>query len=132
MRRGWYSKKSPMIHSTPNVKESCKHAEEQSEGEQHRTGHRGRSSRERASDEAARPHQLEHLRELFATGVAAMVNGAIFLPGEMENTYNSPVNYGVAPFPAAGAAGSRTSTAWYPEPQSAPGGPCCGPLMPTP
>ncbi len=38
---------------------------------------------------------------LFATGTAAMVNGAIFLPGELENTYNSDVNYGVAPFPAA-------------------------------
>jgi multiple sugar transport system substrate-binding protein len=38
---------------------------------------------------------------LFATGVAAMVNGAIFLPGEMKNTYKSNVNFGVAPFPYA-------------------------------
>ena len=38
---------------------------------------------------------------LFATGVAAMVNGAIFLPGEMKNTYKSDVNFGVAPFPHA-------------------------------
>jgi multiple sugar transport system substrate-binding protein len=37
---------------------------------------------------------------LFAQGVAAMVNGAIFLPGELKNTYQSDVNYGVSPFPA--------------------------------
>jgi multiple sugar transport system substrate-binding protein len=34
---------------------------------------------------------------LFAQGVAAMVNGAIFLPGELERM-GSTVNYGVAPF----------------------------------
>jgi multiple sugar transport system substrate-binding protein len=38
---------------------------------------------------------------LFAQGVAAMLNGAIFLPGELENTYESDVNWGVVPFPAA-------------------------------
>jgi multiple sugar transport system substrate-binding protein len=38
---------------------------------------------------------------LFAQGVAAMLNGAIFLPGELENTYQSEVNWGVVPFPAA-------------------------------
>jgi multiple sugar transport system substrate-binding protein len=38
---------------------------------------------------------------LFAQGVAAMLNGAIFLPGELENTYQSDVNWGVVPFPAA-------------------------------
>lgn len=38
---------------------------------------------------------------LFAQGVVAMLNGAIFLPGELENTYQSDVNWGVVPFPAA-------------------------------
>jgi multiple sugar transport system substrate-binding protein len=38
---------------------------------------------------------------LFAQGVAGMLNGAIFLPGELENTYQSDVNWGVVPFPAA-------------------------------
>lgn len=37
---------------------------------------------------------------LFAQGKAAMVNGAIFLPGELTKQ-GSTVNYGVAPFPAA-------------------------------
>jgi len=37
---------------------------------------------------------------LFAQGKAAMVNGAIFLPGVLA-TAESTVNYGVAPFPAA-------------------------------
>lgn len=36
---------------------------------------------------------------LFAQGKVAMVNGAIFLPGELEKQ-GSTVNYGVAPFPA--------------------------------
>ena len=35
---------------------------------------------------------------LFATGTAAMVNGAVFLMNEMENTYKSDVDYGVSPF----------------------------------
>jgi multiple sugar transport system substrate-binding protein len=34
---------------------------------------------------------------LFAEGVAAMTNGSIFFPGELETTYESDVNYGVAP-----------------------------------
>ena len=38
---------------------------------------------------------------LFASGVVGMLNGAIFLPGELENTYQSDVNWGVTPFPAA-------------------------------
>ncbi|HKZ92586.1 MAG TPA: extracellular solute-binding protein [Candidatus Limnocylindrales bacterium] len=36
---------------------------------------------------------------LFAEGVAAMVSGSVFFPGELETTYESGVNYGVAPFP---------------------------------
>jgi len=35
---------------------------------------------------------------LFATGTAAMANGAVFLMNEMANTYKSDVDYGVAPF----------------------------------
>ena len=38
---------------------------------------------------------------LFAQGVVGMLNGAIFLPGELENTYQSDVEWGVVPFPAA-------------------------------
>jgi len=38
---------------------------------------------------------------LFAEGVVGMLNGAIFLPGELENTYQSDVDWGVVPFPAA-------------------------------
>jgi len=38
---------------------------------------------------------------LFAQGVVGMLNGAIFLPGELENTYQSDVDWGVTPFPAA-------------------------------
>jgi multiple sugar transport system substrate-binding protein len=37
--------------------------------------------------------------QLFAQGVVGMLNGAIFLPGELENTYQSDVDWGVAPFP---------------------------------
>ncbi|MEX1295900.1 MAG: extracellular solute-binding protein [Candidatus Limnocylindrales bacterium] len=37
---------------------------------------------------------------LFAQGVVGMLNGAIFLPGELENTYQSDVPWGVTPFPA--------------------------------
>lgn len=37
---------------------------------------------------------------LFAQGVAAMVNGSVFLPGELANTFQSDVNWGAAPMPA--------------------------------
>jgi multiple sugar transport system substrate-binding protein len=37
---------------------------------------------------------------LFAEGVAAMVNGSVFFPGELANTFQSEVDYGVAPMPA--------------------------------
>jgi multiple sugar transport system substrate-binding protein len=39
--------------------------------------------------------------QLFAAGQVGMLNGAIFLPGELENTYQSDVAWGVVPFPAA-------------------------------
>ena len=45
---------------------------------------------------------------LFASGVVGMLNGAIFLPGELENTYQSDVNWGVTPFPAADGKDSIT------------------------
>ncbi len=44
---------------------------------------------------------------LFEQGKAAMVNGAIFLPGVMKDA-GSTVNYGVAPFPAADGKSSVT------------------------
>lgn len=44
---------------------------------------------------------------LFEQGKAAMVNGAIFLPGVMQKD-GSTVDYGVAPFPAADGKGSVT------------------------
>jgi multiple sugar transport system substrate-binding protein len=37
---------------------------------------------------------------LFAEGVVAMVNGSNFFPGILEGTYESDVNWGVAPVPA--------------------------------
>ena len=37
---------------------------------------------------------------LFAEGVVAMVNGSNFFPNELENTFESDVNWGVAPVPA--------------------------------
>jgi multiple sugar transport system substrate-binding protein len=37
---------------------------------------------------------------LFAEGRVAMVTGSNFFPGELENTYQSDVNWGVAPVPA--------------------------------
>jgi len=37
---------------------------------------------------------------LFAQGVAAMVNGSVFFPSELVNTFKSDVNYGVAPLVA--------------------------------
>jgi multiple sugar transport system substrate-binding protein len=36
---------------------------------------------------------------LFAEGVAAMINGSVFFPGELETTYQSDVNFGLAPIP---------------------------------
>jgi multiple sugar transport system substrate-binding protein len=36
---------------------------------------------------------------LFAEGVAAMINGSIFFPGELATTYQSDVNFGLAPIP---------------------------------
>ena len=44
---------------------------------------------------------------LFSQGKAAMVNGAIFLPGELTKQ-GSTVDYGVAPFPAADGKDSVT------------------------
>ncbi len=37
---------------------------------------------------------------LFAEGVVAMANGSIFFPGELENTYESDVNWGTTAVPA--------------------------------
>lgn len=37
---------------------------------------------------------------LFAEGVVAMANGSIFFPGELENTYESEVNWGTTAVPA--------------------------------
>ncbi len=37
---------------------------------------------------------------LFAEGVVAMANGSIFFPSELENTYESDVNWGTTPVPA--------------------------------
>lgn len=46
-------------------------------------------------------NRTEGAFQLFGQGVVGMLNGAIFLPGELENTYESDVNWDVVPFPAA-------------------------------
>ena len=46
-------------------------------------------------------NRTEGAFQLFGQGVVGMLNGAIFLPGELENTYQSDVDWGVVPFPAA-------------------------------
>ena len=46
-------------------------------------------------------NRTEGAFQLFGEGIVGMLNGAIFLPGELENTYQSDVEWGVVPFPAA-------------------------------
>jgi multiple sugar transport system substrate-binding protein len=45
---------------------------------------------------------------LFGEGVAAMINGSVFFPSELETTLQSDVNFGVAPIPHADGKDSIT------------------------